>query len=135
MTMLHHSRNTSSAMIWLKSAPLIRISKRIRLTLTPFVSASFNALHTLQLTPAIPTTGKILTAMLPLLMMRHRRISRTKWKDCQTSNGKHWIEQVRRLTMRYTMSLVDCLSFACQVLRRYATRKVPSIHDRISSDL
>jgi len=26
-------------------------------------------------------------------MMRHRRISRTKWKDCETPNGKHWIEQ------------------------------------------
>jgi len=26
-------------------------------------------------------------------MMRHRRISRSKWKDCVTSNGKHWIEQ------------------------------------------
>ncbi|KAG9308659.1 hypothetical protein JVU11DRAFT_11614 [Chiua virens] len=37
--------------------------------------------------------GQVLSQMLPLLMMRHRRISRTKWKDCETSNGKHWIEQ------------------------------------------
>lgn len=28
-------------------------------------------------------------------MMRHRRISRAKWRDCVTSTGKHWIEQVR----------------------------------------
>lgn len=32
--------------------------------------------------------------MLPLLMMRHRRIPRAKWRDCQTQNGKHWIEQL-----------------------------------------
>ncbi|KAF5334903.1 hypothetical protein D9611_009926 [Ephemerocybe angulata] len=36
---------------------------------------------------------KIITAMLPLLMMRHRRIPRAKWKDCHNSQGKHWIEQ------------------------------------------
>jgi 4'-phosphopantetheinyl transferase len=36
---------------------------------------------------------QIMTAMLPLLMMRHRRISRAKWRDCVTSTGKHWIEQ------------------------------------------
>lgn len=33
--------------------------------------------------------------MLPLLMMRHRRISRRRWHDHQTPAGKHWIEQVR----------------------------------------
>jgi len=32
--------------------------------------------------------------MLPLLMMRHRRIPRSKWRDCETTSGKHWIEQV-----------------------------------------
>uniref|UniRef100_A0A0W0EY43 holo-[acyl-carrier-protein] synthase n=1 Tax=Moniliophthora roreri TaxID=221103 RepID=A0A0W0EY43_MONRR len=32
--------------------------------------------------------------MLPLLMMRHRRIPRSKWKDNITPNGKHWIEQL-----------------------------------------
>jgi len=36
---------------------------------------------------------QIITAMLPLLMMRHRRISRTKWNDFSTPQGKHWIEQ------------------------------------------
>jgi len=36
---------------------------------------------------------QIITAMLPLLMMRHRRISRAKWRDCVTNTGKHWIEQ------------------------------------------
>ena len=34
--------------------------------------------------------------MLPLLMMRHRRIPRAKWRDCGNSNGKRWIEQVRK---------------------------------------
>ncbi|EAU83102.1 hypothetical protein CC1G_11186 [Coprinopsis cinerea okayama7 len=36
---------------------------------------------------------KIITAMLPLLMMRHRRIPRAKWKDNANFQGKHWIEQ------------------------------------------
>jgi 4'-phosphopantetheinyl transferase len=36
---------------------------------------------------------QIITAMLPLLMMRHRRISRTKWRDFETPSGKRWIEQ------------------------------------------
>jgi len=47
--------------------------------------------------PYLPTNvdsfRQIMTAMLPLLMMRHRRISRAKWRDCVTSTGKHWIEQ------------------------------------------
>ncbi|KIJ61726.1 hypothetical protein HYDPIDRAFT_115537 [Hydnomerulius pinastri MD-312] len=42
---------------------------------------------------SIDSFRQILCQMLPLLMMRHRRISRAKWKDCETSNGKHWIEQ------------------------------------------
>ncbi|KAH7928009.1 hypothetical protein BV22DRAFT_1059825 [Leucogyrophana mollusca] len=42
---------------------------------------------------SIDSFRQIINQMLPLLMMRHRRISRTKWKDCQTPNGKHWIEQ------------------------------------------
>jgi|ERR1700722_6574278 len=42
-----------------------------------------------------PSLGQLMTHMLPLLMMRHRRIPRAKWRDCMTSNGKHWIEQVR----------------------------------------
>lgn len=29
-------------------------------------------------------------------MMRHRRIPRSKWQDMVTTNGKHWIEQVRQ---------------------------------------
>jgi len=36
---------------------------------------------------------QVMTHMLPLLMMRHRRIPRAKWRDCITPNGKHWIEQ------------------------------------------
>jgi len=35
----------------------------------------------------------IIATMLPLLMMRHRRIPRSKWKDTANANGKHWIEQ------------------------------------------
>lgn len=35
-----------------------------------------------------------ITQLLPLLMMRHRRIPRSKWKDNTTANGKHWIEQL-----------------------------------------
>jgi 4'-phosphopantetheinyl transferase len=31
--------------------------------------------------------------MMPLLMMRHRRVPRAMWRDRQTSLGKHWIEQ------------------------------------------
>ncbi|KAI9573371.1 hypothetical protein HD554DRAFT_2055427 [Boletus coccyginus] len=42
---------------------------------------------------SIESFRQIISQMLPLLMMRHRRISRTKWKDCETSSGKHWIEQ------------------------------------------
>lgn len=45
------------------------------------------------LIPSNSYTGKIITAMLPLLMMRHRRIPRAKWKDCHNAQGKHWIEQ------------------------------------------
>jgi len=26
-------------------------------------------------------------------MMRHRRVPRAKWRDCENPNGKHWIEQ------------------------------------------
>ncbi|KAE9410210.1 hypothetical protein BT96DRAFT_848030 [Gymnopus androsaceus JB14] len=47
--------------------------------------------------PYDPTSAesfrRCITQMLPLLMMRHRRIPRAKWKDHQTPTGKHWIEQ------------------------------------------
>jgi len=44
---------------------------------------------------------QIMTEMLPLLMMRHRRIPRAKWRDrVSGTNGKHWIEQVPE-TMQY----------------------------------
>jgi len=29
---------------------------------------------------------------MPLVMMRHRRVSRHRWRDQITDNGKHWIE-------------------------------------------
>jgi len=34
----------------------------------------------------------LMTQLLPLLMMRHRRVPRAKWVDHVTPNGKHWIE-------------------------------------------
>ncbi|TFK68763.1 hypothetical protein BDN72DRAFT_768833 [Pluteus cervinus] len=37
---------------------------------------------------------QIITHMLPLLMMRHRRIPRLKWRDLSTPQGKRWIEQI-----------------------------------------
>jgi phosphopantetheinyl transferase (holo-ACP synthase) len=33
-----------------------------------------------------------MTFLLPVLMMRHRRVPRAKWVDHVTQNGKHWIE-------------------------------------------
>lgn len=102
--------------------------------------------------------GQVISQMLPLLMMRHRRISRTKWKDCETSNGKHWIEQVclsvhslhpLRLTCIAKISLIILSLFASSrsdasshpiatphtVTRRHATRKVSPVDDRIPSRL
>lgn len=39
------------------------------------------------------TLRQIMTQLLPLLMMRHRRIPRAKWEDHVSPNGKHWIQQ------------------------------------------
>ncbi|KAF9052319.1 hypothetical protein BDZ89DRAFT_1218766 [Hymenopellis radicata] len=36
----------------------------------------------------------IITQLLPILMMRHRRIPKANWRDRVTPNGKHWIEQM-----------------------------------------
>jgi hypothetical protein len=36
-----------------------------------------------------------MTQLLPVLMMRHRRVPRAKWQDHVTPTGKHWIEHVR----------------------------------------
>ncbi|EIN05105.1 hypothetical protein PUNSTDRAFT_137791 [Punctularia strigosozonata HHB-11173 SS5] len=36
---------------------------------------------------------QVLCQMMPLLMMRHRRVPRAQWRDRVTPNGKHWIEQ------------------------------------------
>jgi len=48
--------------------------------------------------PSNPTSGEslrqIIAQMMPLLMMRHRRIPRARWRDHSTHNGKHWIEQM-----------------------------------------
>ncbi|KAI0791099.1 hypothetical protein C8Q75DRAFT_716422 [Abortiporus biennis] len=42
---------------------------------------------------SIDSCAKMVSYMLPLLMMRHRRIPRSKWRDNITSHGKRWIEQ------------------------------------------
>ena len=52
--------------------------------------SSFDPVSLLRIVP-----GQMMKSMLPLLMMRHRRIPRAKWRDCVTPAGKHWIEQVR----------------------------------------
>ncbi|KAH9476920.1 4'-phosphopantetheinyl transferase pptA [Psilocybe cubensis] len=36
----------------------------------------------------------LMTQLLPVLMMRHRRVPRAKWKDHVTPAGKHWIEHI-----------------------------------------
>ncbi|CAA7262000.1 unnamed protein product [Cyclocybe aegerita] len=36
----------------------------------------------------------LMTQLLPVLMMRHRRVPRAKWVDQVTPNGKHWIDLV-----------------------------------------
>jgi 4'-phosphopantetheinyl transferase len=63
-----------------------------RLALTHSVSVAFSTALSTKLVHHV--AGQIMTAMLPLLMMRHRRISRAKWRDYVTSTGKHWIERV-----------------------------------------
>ncbi|KAI0369146.1 hypothetical protein BV20DRAFT_1113819 [Pilatotrama ljubarskyi] len=46
--------------------------------------------------PTEPETMRQMVAfLLPLLMMRHRRVPRARWRDNITSVGKHWIEQAR----------------------------------------
>lgn len=41
------------------------------------------------------SVGTLMTQLLPVLMMRHRRVPRAKWQDHVTPTGKHWIEHVR----------------------------------------
>lgn len=85
-------RNTMRAIIWSGNAPPIPIFHMHRQMSTLSVRASFIFRR---ITFSNLAAGQIITAMLPLLMMRHRRISRSKWRDCVTANGKHYIEQVR----------------------------------------
>ncbi|KIP06658.1 hypothetical protein PHLGIDRAFT_72337 [Phlebiopsis gigantea 11061_1 CR5-6] len=49
--------------------------------------------------------------MLPLLMMRHRRIPRAKWRDCSNSNGKRWIEQDSESAMNPTHRLKAMIGY------------------------
>jgi hypothetical protein len=55
-----------------------------------FYPAYFNESVHLTILP-----GSLMTQLLPVLMMRHRRVPRAKWKDHQTPAGKHWIDVVR----------------------------------------
>ncbi|KAJ7603202.1 hypothetical protein DFH06DRAFT_1114725 [Mycena polygramma] len=41
------------------------------------------------------TFRQIMTQLLPLLMMCHRRVLRAEWHDHVTPNGKHWIETLQ----------------------------------------
>ncbi|OSD04797.1 hypothetical protein PYCCODRAFT_1475868 [Trametes coccinea BRFM310] len=46
--------------------------------------------------PSEPETMRLMVAfLLPLLMMRHRRVPRSRWRDQMTPVGKHWIEQIQ----------------------------------------
>ncbi|KAI0630829.1 hypothetical protein C8Q77DRAFT_1219662 [Trametes polyzona] len=59
--------------------------------------------------PTEPETMRQLVAfLLPLLMMRHRRVPRTRWRDNMTTSGKHWIEQARTTSF--------CISFDCPLI-------------------
>ena len=59
---------------------------------TPFVSIL--SLQAIQCCFHAVVAGSLMTQLLPLLMMRHRRVPRAKWVDHITPNGKHWIEHV-----------------------------------------
>jgi len=69
-----------------------------------------------------------MTQMLPLLMMRHRRIPRAKWKDCVTINGKHWIEQVGG---DFHELLTTSNDHRLEEPGRHATRKISAFNDWI----
>jgi 4'-phosphopantetheinyl transferase len=51
---------------------------------------------------------QVVAQMMPLLMMRHRRVPRAMWRDRQTSLGKHWIEQeINNMTQdKYHRSMI-----------------------------
>lgn len=51
----------------------------------------------------------VISFMLPLLMMRHRRIPRTKYHDYQTHLGKHWIDQVGLTTLLAYFNAKYCI--------------------------
>lgn len=57
-------------------------------------------------------TVHVVSQMMPLLMMRHRRVPRAMWRDRTTNLGKHWIEQVR---VRFNVS-----AYAVPLLRTAA---------------
>ncbi|PCH43223.1 hypothetical protein WOLCODRAFT_138255 [Wolfiporia cocos MD-104 SS10] len=57
------------------------------------------------------TTRQIIAHLLPLLMMRHRRIPRAKWRDMVSQNGKHYIEQDVDSAMNPTNRLYSMIGY------------------------
>ena len=80
-----------------------------------FFLVGFSSCHSIVFrTPIV--AGNLMTQLLPLLMMRHRRVPRAKWVDHITPNGKHWIEHVRML---FFLPSLRCLT--------YGRRRIPLI--------
>jgi hypothetical protein len=80
--------------------------------------------------------GQIISQMMPLLMMRHRRIPRARWRDHSTHNGKHWIEQVRFPSLNFSKMIAP---FSLIIIPLDAgprqSRTPSSVDDWISSRL
>jgi len=51
-----------------------------------------------------------IAALLPVLMMRHRRVPRNTWKDMRTHMGKHYIEKVPEIA-QLSRSLSPCIGY------------------------
>jgi hypothetical protein len=73
--------------------------------LTPFVSILFSS--TLLNRSHAVVAGSLMTQLLPLLMMRHRRVPRAKWVDHITPTGKHWIEHVRVSSFSLSILMIE----------------------------
>ncbi|CCM00852.1 uncharacterized protein FIBRA_02895 [Fibroporia radiculosa] len=65
-----------------------------------------------QFTPNVPDSARqVIAHLLPLLMMRHRRIPRAKWRDMVNQNGKHYIEQDCDSAMNPTHKLRSMIGY------------------------
>ncbi|KAH8092158.1 hypothetical protein BXZ70DRAFT_1039821 [Cristinia sonorae] len=54
---------------------------------------------------------KIISYLMPLVMMRHRRVSRHRWRDQVTENGKHWIEMQDQSGMIHQRTLRSMIGY------------------------